>query len=56
MPGKSHGQKSLASYIVHGVARVDHNLVTEKKNNTTWMNLENIMFREMSQSQKSDTV
>ena len=29
LPGKSHGQKSLAGCTVHGVKRVEHNLVTK---------------------------
>ena len=28
-PGESHGQRSLAGYTVHGVARVGHDLVTK---------------------------
>ena len=28
LPGKSHGQRSLVGYIVHGVARVTHDLAT----------------------------
>ena len=28
LPGESHGQKSLVGYIVHGVARVGHDLST----------------------------
>ena len=28
LPGKSHGQRSPVDYIVHGVTRVGHNLVT----------------------------
>ena len=27
--GESHGQRSLAGYIVHGVARVGHDLATQ---------------------------
>ena len=46
-PGKLYSQWSCKSWS---------QLSDWKKNNTTWMNLENIMFREMSQSQKSDTV
>ena len=29
LPGKSRGQRSLAGFIVHGVARVGHDLVTK---------------------------
>ena len=29
LPGKSHGQRSLVGYIVHGVAKVGHNLTTK---------------------------
>ena len=29
LPGKSHGPRSLAGYIVHGVERVRHDLVTK---------------------------
>ena len=31
LPGEFHGQKSLAGYIVHGVVRVGHNLVTKER-------------------------
>ena len=37
-PGKSHGQRNLLGYTVHGVARVGHNLVTKattKRENIT---------------------
>ena len=29
LPGESHGQRSLADYIVHGVSRVGHDLATK---------------------------
>ena len=29
LPGESHGQRSLAGYTAHGVARVRHDLVTK---------------------------
>ena len=29
LPGESHGQRSLAGYTVHGVARVRHDLTTK---------------------------
>ena len=29
LPGKSHGQRSLAGYTVHGVARIGHYLATK---------------------------
>ena len=31
LPEEFHGQRSLAGYIVHGVTRVAHDLVTEQK-------------------------
>ena len=30
MPGKPHGQRNLAGYTVHGVARVRHDLATKQ--------------------------
>ena len=31
LPGKSHGQRSLAGYTVHGVTRVGHDLGTKQQ-------------------------
>ena len=31
LPGKSHGQRSVVGYTVHGIARVGHDLVTKQQ-------------------------
>ena len=47
LPGKFHGQRSLVSYIVHGVGqskRVGHDLVTKQKHNCYMVNLLYLCF------------
>ena len=36
LAGKSHGQRSMAGYTVHGVTRLRHNLAT-KPNQTSYI-------------------
>ena len=36
LPGKSHGQRSLAGYSPWGGERVEHNLATNRQNTELW--------------------
>ena len=44
LPGKSHRQRSLAGYTVHGVTRFRHNLVTEQLHKTKIFNASKIVY------------
>ena len=44
LPGKSHRQRSLVGYTVHGVTRFRHNLVTEQLHKTKIFNASKIVY------------
>ena len=57
LPGKSHGQRSLAGYSSRSHKRVAHDLATEQKTNTpfvaTWMDLKINILSEVRERQIS---
>ena len=44
LPGKSHRQRSLVGYTVHGVTRFRHNLVTKQLHKTKIFNASKIVY------------
>ena len=44
LPGKSHGERSLAGYTVHGVTGFRHNLVTKQQHKTKIFNASKIIY------------